>query len=233
METACLVPQDRTSKDRKSMDKVFILRSRCLLCTRESNMSAMQLRLKKELDGVLLCSQTANCTRPRLPGRLQCQQCADAWNATALEREMSKRVKRNIKFGLGRLVADPSSMEAYLRQLVGVSLGPGWTLLRRRIRENPSDVFIVDTETGLMGLEDVHQIGIANYHGQTVLNEVLDHGCTVAEYFDRTLRSAQHRPLVAYHAAQKTYGPPDSRPMPGISALEIFKKLKAAGLTKS
>lgn len=89
MQTAFFLLQGRTSEDRKSMDKVLILRSRCLLCTRESNMDSFQLQPKKEQEGFLLCSQTVACTGPRLLGRVQCQNCANAWNAKALEREMN------------------------------------------------------------------------------------------------------------------------------------------------
>ncbi|RDW71726.1 hypothetical protein BP5796_07760 [Coleophoma crateriformis] len=77
MSTSCLVPQDRTAANGISKEKVLILRSRCLLCTRESNMSSMQSRLVKEVDGVLICSQTAKCTRPRLS--------LDAYNAKSVQ----------------------------------------------------------------------------------------------------------------------------------------------------
>ena len=58
--------------------KVLRLNSRCFLCVKIANLKDFRLRLGKDNNGVLLCSQTLNCQSPRLLGRLQCQQCADA-----------------------------------------------------------------------------------------------------------------------------------------------------------
>ncbi|KAL2062928.1 hypothetical protein VTL71DRAFT_6000 [Oculimacula yallundae] len=233
LETAALVPQERRAKDAKGMIKVLILRSRCLLCTRTTNRANFHVRLQKVVDGVPICSQSASCNNPRLPGRLQCQQCADAWNVTALEREKADRIKRSIRFGLGSQVTDAESMQRSLEGMF-MTLDSSWTDLTEAVRQRPDDVFVVDTESGYMGDQDIHEVGVVNYEGGKVLDAPVDHGCTIAEYYDKIHNSVtENMRTRAHNGLRKTYGPPSLVQMPGLTPREIILKLKDGGMTNA
>jgi hypothetical protein len=150
---------------------------------------------------------------------------------------MERRVKRTIKFGTGSDITDSTSMADCLEKLQAFShhaLDYEWTRLRALVHENPSQIFVVDTETGFSGLRDVHQIGVVNYEGTTILETTVNHGCTVAEYLERTSQGlGEGLVIMTCKAVCKSYGPPSQKTMAGLSPREILLILKAAGMNKS
>lgn len=117
-----------------------------------------------------------------------------------------------------------------------------WQVVLQRIEENLQDVFLIDTETGLTGIEDVHQVGIIDYIGNPVLDVRIDHGCSLSEYYDRIRQDIgeNERPSVpenaqrfAYQAIRKTYGPSSQqRCLVSSTLIHLFYSTKFDILTR-
>jgi hypothetical protein len=131
-------------------------------------------------------------------------------------REMKGRVKRTIKFGKGSDVTDSTKMAHCLKQLRAFNFKPldnEWTRLRALVFKNPSQIFVVDTETGFSGLCGVHQAGIVNYQGTTILSTMVNHGYTVAEYLEQTSQGlGEALPIRTCKAVCKSYGLSSQKP---------------------
>lgn len=214
--------------------KVLQFTTRCFLCIKAANLKDFKLRLAKEKDGVLLCSQTAKCQNPRLPGRLQCRDCEDAWTATWIKREINTRTEEmKPKFGPGSTVKDPSSMAQCIETLwIGPSLGAEWNRFFDQVCTRPQDVFAIDTETGFDGT--VHEVGIINLDGLIVVDNLVNHGCSLADFYrlsESGLSEAQQ--FRAFFAVNKSYGPPSNSPMPGLTPGELVQRFQQAGMSAS
>lgn len=214
--------------------KVLALASRCFLCTKLANLNDFRTRLLKEKDGVLLCSQTAKCQNSRLPGRLQCQECADAWTATRIQREMTQRtLATKPKFGLGSSVRDQATMLECLSQVwIGPSVGTQWIRFFQQVSESPENVFVVDTETGFDG--SVHEVGAVTMGGTVVVDDAVDYEMSLDAFYQSSQNGlSESQQFRAFCAVQKTYGPPNALKMRGITARDVLEKFKAAGMSQS
>ncbi|RDW71725.1 hypothetical protein BP5796_07759 [Coleophoma crateriformis] len=97
-------------------------------------------------------------------------------------------------------------MSLCLQKLRGnLMLSGKWMYLFSRIQQDPTILVFVDTESGLIDNADIHQIGVVRLDGM----------------------------IRAYKALRKTYGPPVSKPMRGISAVAALQKLHDSGLSRS
>ncbi|RDW66495.1 hypothetical protein BP6252_10130 [Coleophoma cylindrospora] len=126
-------------------------------------------------------------------------------------------------------------MSLCLQKLRGnLMLSAKWMHLFSRIQQDPTNVVLVDTESGFIDDADIHQIGVVRLDGTVLLDESISHGCTVEEYFRRTQESVHDSLHIrAYKALRKTYGPSVSKPMRGISAVAALQKLHDSGLSRS
>ena len=213
--------------------KVLRLNSRCFLCVKIANLRDFRLRLGKENNGVLLCSQTLDCQNPHLPGRLQCQQCADTWNETRAKREMKQQnTVRKPKFSVGSLVKDSITNGKLCREPLDWSnLGTIWMCLFERIQSNPADVYIIDTEAGFDGV--VHGAGSIMIQGDDIVNDVVNYGCQLDDFYKSSQESLpETQRFRVFCAINKTDGPTKKSRMPGSTPTEILEQFKAAGMSE-
>ena len=122
--------------------------------------------------------------------------------------EMRLGIEGNMKVRSGHEVTNSNSMAIALHELRNrLQLGGGWARLVARTVSNPRSVFVVDTETGFINNQDVHEVGVITYDEQEVINDVINHGSTIQEYFDRTEQNVREgMQMRAYYTVQKTYG---------------------------
>lgn len=214
--------------------QVLVLKSRCFLCTKAANLKGFKARLEKNIDGVVLCSQTSKCKNPRLPGRLQCRECADAWTATRIKLEMSRQTENSKpRFGPGSTVFDSATMLEVVEQLeIGLKFAKNWLKCFDTAFRNPSNVFVVDTETGFDAV--VHEVGAVTIEGHVIVNDVVDHGCTLSDFYKASQQGlTEEQKFKAFCAINKTYGPPKKSAMPGSTARKIIEQFAAQGMSRS
>lgn len=162
MSTASLQVDYRTDYATNLREKILILQSRCSFCCYQvGQANILGLSLKQQAG---LCSRSLLCPNLPPPGRLFCQDCTDMNLSRRLTLEMRLGIEGNMKVSSGHEVTNSNSMAIALHELRNrLQLGGGWARLVARTVSNPRSVFVVDTETGFINNQDVHEVGVITY----------------------------------------------------------------------
>lgn len=211
--------------------KVLQLSARCFLCTKAVEVKSLEGRLAKEKDGVPLCAVNLKCQNPRASGHARCQECIDGDTSARLVKELAKKLETsNNKFGAGSTVKDAASMALCVKELtIERSIGAVWMRCFQAAADTPSNIFIVDTETGFT--KTLHEVGIITFMGDVIIDSVVDYGTSLYDFYKKSQAGlSELHSFREFCAINKSYGPPNPQNMPGLTASQIFEKLQAAGM---
>ncbi|KAF4627174.1 hypothetical protein G7Y89_g10982 [Cudoniella acicularis] len=98
------------------------------------------------------------------------------------------------------------------------------------INRSPSDVFIVDIETGFDGV--VHEVGAVTLKGFVVVDTSVNYGMSLYDFYKLSQNDlSEDQQFRAFCTINKTYRPPNRSEMKGSTLREILEYLMKAGMT--